>query len=188
MKRIPLLFALILAGVVFASTNAAAVTGTLSSKTVMAGSAIGVEGSIDPGQELFVVVCTDKLFSAKDSPGPKEKERLMNGKNGKNAFAETAIPASYYVVTSNPDALATPKVSPKGQTSGIFAFPPFKYDVKVNKIKNWGDIDSGAQAMLGPVNSEEQWKMLAYAHEKNTALGLQMPLRLLVFHSLGLMP
>ena len=165
MKRISLVF-IVLAGLVFASSNAMAVEGTLSANKVKAGTAIGIEGSIDPGQELFVVVCSDKLFSAKDAPGPKERERLLNGKKGKNAFGDTAIPPSFYVVTSSPEALATPTVSPKGQTSGIFAFPPFKYNVKVNKIKAWGDIDPAAQAMMGPVNSEAQWKMLAYTHEK----------------------
>ncbi len=164
MKRI-LLVLIALTGLVFVSGNAMAIDGKLSADKVVAGSAIGVEGSIDPGQELFVVVCTDKLFSAKDSPGPKEKERLMNGKNGKNAFGDTAIPPSFYVVTSNPEALATPKVSPKGQTSGIFAFPPFKYNVKVNKIKPWSAIDPAVRAMLGPVNSEAQWKMLTFTHE-----------------------
>lgn len=165
MKRISLLL-IALTGLVFASSNAMAIDGKLSADRVMAGDAIGVEGSIDPGQELIVVVCSDKMFSAKESPGPKEKERLMNGKKGKDVFGDTAIPPSFYVVTSNPGAFAIPKVSPKGQTSGIFAFPPFKYNVKVNKIKPWADIDSGSQAMLGPVSSEAQWKMLMYAHEK----------------------
>ncbi len=164
MKRI-LLVLIALTGLVFVSSNAMAIDGKLSANKVVAGSAIGVEGSIDPGQELFVVVCTDKLFSAKDSPGPKEKERLMNGKNGKNAFGDTAIPPSFYVVTSNPEALATPKVSPKGQTSGVFAFPPFKYNVKVNKIKPWSEIDPAVRAKMGPVNSEAQWKMLTFTHE-----------------------
>ncbi len=165
MKRISLVL-IALAGLVFASSNAMAVEGTLSSNKVKAGSAIGVEGSIDPGQELFMVVCSDKLFSSKDAPGPKEKERLMKGKKGKNIFGDTAIPPSYYVITSNPEALATPKISPKGQATGIFAFPPFKYMVEVNKIKAWGDIDPAAKAILGPIKTEAQWKMLVYSHEK----------------------
>ncbi len=165
MKRITL-FLIALAGLVFVSSNAMAIDGKLSSNKVKAGSSIGVEGSIDPGQELFVVVCSDYLFSAKDAPGPKEKERLMKGKKGKNIFGETAIPPSYYVVTSNPEALANPKVSPKGQATGIFAFPPFKYMVEVNKIKKWGDVDSATKAILGPITSEDQWKMLVYSHEK----------------------
>lgn len=165
MKRI-LLALIALAGLAFANSTAMAVEGTLSANKVKAGSSIGVEGSIDPGQELFVVICTDKLFAAKDSSGPKEKKRLMDGKKGKNAFGDTAIPTSFYVLTSSPETLATAKVSPKGQTEGIFSFPPFKYNVKVNKIKAWGDIAPAAQAMMGPVNSNDQWKMLIYAHEK----------------------
>ncbi len=166
MKKFSMLTAVVLACTLFACTAALAVEGTLSAKKITAGTSIGVEGSIDPGQELFVVICTDKLFSAKDAPGPKEKMRLMNGKKGKNVFGDTAIPPSYYVVTSNPDALATAKVSPKGQTEGIFSFPPFKYNVKVNKIKKWDAIDAGVKSMLGPINSDNQWKMLTFAHEK----------------------
>lgn len=165
MKRISLLL-VALAGLMFASSNAMAIDGTLSAKAVKAGSSIGVEGSIDPGQELYVVVCSDYLFSAKDAPGPKEKERLMKGKKGKNIFGDTAIPPSYYVVTSNPGAIADVKVSPKGQTKGIFAFPPFKYNVEVNKIKKWADVDATAKAAFGPITTEEQWKMLVYSHEK----------------------
>lgn len=165
MKKFSMLMAVVLACTVFASTNALAVEGTLSANKITAGTSIGVEGSIDPGQELFVVVCTDKLFSAKDAPGPKEKKRLMEGKKGKNIFGDTAIPPSYYVVTSTPDALATAKISPKGQTEGIFSFPPFKYNVKVNKIKKWDDIDAAVKGMLGPINSDKQWEMLTFAHE-----------------------
>jgi hypothetical protein len=165
MKRISLLL-IAFATLVFASSNAMAIDGTLSTKSVKAGSSIGVEGSIDPGQELYVVVCTDYLFSAKDAPGPKEKERLMKGKKGKNIFGDTAIPPSFYVVTTNPDAIANAKVSPKGQTKGIFAFPPFKYNVEVNKIKKWADVDAAAKAALGPITTEAQWKMLVYSHEK----------------------
>jgi uncharacterized membrane protein YfcA len=165
MKRFSLLL-IVLAGLMFASSNAMAIDGTISAKSVKAGSSIGVEGSIDPGQELFVVVCTDYLFSPKDAPGPKEKSRLMNGKKGKHIFGDTAIPPSYYVVTTAPNALATAKVAPKGQTKGIFAFPPFKYNVEVNKIKKWADVDAAAKAALGPITTEAQWKMLVYSHEK----------------------
>ena len=165
MKRFSLLL-VALAGLMFASSNAMAIDGTISTKSVKAGSSIGVEGSIDPGQELFVVVCSDTMFSAKDAPGPKEKTRLMKGKKGKHIFGDTAIPPSYYVVTTAPNALATAKVAPKGQTKGIFAFPPFKYNVEVNKIKKWADVDAAAKAALGPITTEAQWKMLVYSHEK----------------------
>jgi uncharacterized membrane protein YfcA len=58
------------------------------------------------------------------------------------------------------------KNADKGQTKGIFAFPPFKYKVKVNKINKWADIDPAVRAMLGSINSEAQWKFLTFTHEK----------------------
>ncbi|MEN8189778.1 MAG: sulfite exporter TauE/SafE family protein [Thermodesulfobacteriota bacterium] len=170
MKRISILLAVTLASIMLISTTGFAADAKLSAKSVKAGAPITVEGSIGAGEDLFVVISTDKMFSAKDALGPKEKKRLAKGKKGKNAFGDTAIPPTYYVLTSAPDKLATPKVSPKGQTKGIFAFPPFKYNVEVNKIKKWGDIDPGVQGMLGTVNSEAQWKMLTYTHEKKFGL------------------
>jgi uncharacterized membrane protein YfcA len=146
--------------------NALALDAKVASTKIKAGSPLTVEGSIEPGQDLYVVISSAEMFSPSMAPGPKEKKRLTKGKNGKNAFGDTAIPATYYVLSNAPENLAKPKVSPKGQTSGVFAFPPFKFNVKVNKIKKWGDIDPAVQSMLGPVNSEAQWKFLTFTHEK----------------------
>ncbi len=166
MKRLSLFLGIILTTLLFAGSSVLAMEAKLSSKTLKAGSTITVEGTIEAGQDLFVVICTDKMFKPADAPGPKEKKRLTKGKKGKNAFGDTAIPPTYYVLTNTPEKLATPKEVWKGQTKGIFAFPPFKYKVKVNKIKKWGEIDPAIQKMLGPVNSEAQWKFLAFTHEK----------------------
>ncbi|NOQ45706.1 MAG: hypothetical protein GQ559_03390, partial [Desulfobulbaceae bacterium] len=170
MKRISLFLGIVLASVMLVSSGTLAADAKLSALSIKAGDVISVEGTIEPGQDLFVVISTDKMFAAADSLGPKERSRLTKGKKGKNAFGDTAIPPTYYVLSTAPEQLATPKVSPKGQTEGIFAFPPFKYNVKVNKIKKWGDIDPAVQAMLGSVDSEDQWKMLTYAHEKKFGL------------------
>ncbi len=137
----------------------------MSSGKIKAGNAITVTGSINPGQELYVVVATEKMFKPRDAIGPKEKKELRDGKGGKNAFGDTAIPPVYYVVTSDPTTLATPKSSTKGQTSGIFAFPPFKYEVKVNKLKAWADIPEEVKSYLGPIKDEAQWKFIAFTHE-----------------------
>ena len=106
------------------------------------------------------------MFKPADAPGPKEKKRLTKGKNGKNAFGDTAIPPVYYVLTNAPDTLAKIKNADKGQTKGIFAFPPFKYKVKVNKIKKWSEIPAAVQGMLGQVKTEKQWKFVTFTHEK----------------------
>jgi len=166
MKRISLLLGIVLASVMLVGSGALAMEAKLSSKAVKAGTPITVEGSIDAGQDLYVVVCSDKMFKPSEAPGPKERKRLMNGKNGKNAFGDTPIPPTYYVLTNVPDTLAKIKNADKGQTKGLFAFPPFKYKVKVNKIKKWADIDDSVKAMLGPIKDEMQWKFLIFTHEK----------------------
>ncbi len=127
--------------------------------SVQAGSPLKVEGNITPGMDLFVVIGSEKLFKSSDAIGAKE-----NGKLTKQ-FGDTAIPQTYYVITNVPEQLAAPKVSAKGQTKGIFAFPPFKYNVRVNKINEWDTIPARAKAMLGLVSSESQWKYLVYTHE-----------------------
>lgn len=166
MKRIYLLFAVVLASVTLVTSGALATEAKLASKSVKAGSPISLEGTIDPGQDLYVVVASDKMFSPADALGPKEKKRLKNGKKGKDAFGDTAIPPMYYVVTNAPENLASAQDAWKGQTKGIFAFPPFKYKVRVNKLKAWSDIDPAVQGMLGAVTSEDQWKFLTFTHEK----------------------
>jgi len=127
--------------------------------SLTAGTPLNIEGSIDPGRELYVVVGSETMFKSEDAIGEQEREKL------KKKFGDTSVPQTYYVVTSAPDTLAKPKVSAKGQTSGIFAFPPFKYDVRVNKILGWADIPDAVKPMLGMISSEEQWNFLIFTHE-----------------------
>ncbi len=166
MRKISMVCGLIISCLFFTCFGAQAMEAKLGSKTITAGGEISVTGKIAPGSNLYVVISSAKMFSSGAALGPKEKKRLLNGKNGKNAFGDTAIPPNYYIVTNVPDSLATPKVVWKGQTDGIFAFPPFKYKVKVNKIKKWADINPRIKDLLGPINSAAQWKFLAFTHEK----------------------
>lgn len=160
MKRVGLpVFLLALVVCVGATVNAWAVEANVEASTVKAGKPITVKGSITPGQDLFVIISTEKLFQPSDAIGAKEKTKL------EKKFGSTAIPPNYYVVTNVPEKLATPKSSKKGQTTGPFAFPPFKYDVRVNKIKKWDEIPAGVKPMLGRINSKDQWDFLVYTHE-----------------------
>lgn len=149
---------------VFQGTSIA-IEAQLSSTTIKAGQPLTVKGTIDPGQDLYVVINSEKMFKPGDAPGSKEKKELQKGKDGKNAFGDTSIPPIYYLITNVPETIAVPKSSDKGQTTGPFAFAPFKYQVRVNKIKSWDDIPAATKSMLGPVNSGDQWKFLAFTHE-----------------------
>ncbi len=137
----------------------------LSTDKLTAGDTITVEGTIEPGKELFVVIATEKLFKPEDAAGAKELVELRDGKKGKNAFGDTAIAPNYYVISSTPEVLATPTTVDKGQTNGLFAFPPFKYKVNVNKLKKWEEIPADVQSQLGSIQDEMQWKFMVFTHE-----------------------
>lgn len=133
----------------------------LDANSIKAGDPITIRGSISPGQDLYVVVASEKFYMPSELNGSEEKKKL------KKMFGDTAIPPYYYVVANAPETLATPKETVKGQTKGVFAFPPFKFSVRANKLKSWSEISPEVKAMLGPVSDEEQWKYLVYTHEDN---------------------
>lgn len=133
---------------------------TLSAKEIIAGSPITINGTINTNEELYVVVSSIAFFKATGSQGNKEGKKL------EEQFGETAIPPMYYVITSAPNTLATPKIATKGQTNGPFAFAPFKYQVRVNKINPWGNLPNNIkEKLLGPITSKAQWDFLTYSHE-----------------------
>jgi len=136
------------------SVTASEITGKLSTEHLKAGEAITVKGRIPPGEDLLVVISGQKGFQCSASIGPLEKKKLTR------KFGETEIPPIFYIVTNIPDELALPQMIPQGKW-----FPPFKYDVKINKIKPWTEISPKLRSMLGPIRTEAQWKMLIFAHE-----------------------
>ena len=136
-----------------------AIDAKLSKQDLTAGDPITISGSINPGRELYLVINTTKTFKPSDSPGSKERKKLSK------EFGDTAISPVYYIITSDPQSLATPKSAEKGQVKGPFAYPPFKYTVRVNKIKPWEEIGPEVKTMLGPVATADQWKFLTFTHE-----------------------
>ncbi len=159
-RKITVGLALLTAMLFLLVASAGAATVQINPKTPKAGAKVEFKGKIDPGQDLYLVVCSEKLFKADDSPGSKEKAKL------KKLFGDTAIPPNYYILTTAPDKFATPKVVSKGQTSGPFAFPPFKWQMEVNKLKKWSDIPDDVKQYLGPIKDAKQWDFLIFTHEK----------------------
>jgi uncharacterized membrane protein YfcA len=136
-----------------------ALEATIETREISAGSPVSVSGTIAPGSDLYVVISMDEMFTAEDAPGSEEKKTLVK------LFGSASISPLYYVITSSPESLATPKAAVKGQTSGPFSFPPFKYEARVNKIRPWSDISESVRPFLAPAAGEDQWKFLIYTHE-----------------------
>jgi hypothetical protein len=126
----------------------------ITEKNPKAGEKLEISGQIEPGKELYLVVSSSEFFKPADSKGSQEKEKLSK------MFGDTSIPPIYYVLTTAPQNLATPKTVSKGQW-----FKPFRWDIEVNKIKKWDEIDSNVKTNLGLVNSKNQWDFLIFTHE-----------------------
>ena len=145
---------LLMAAFFLVGTSVQAATVSIANKTPKAGGVLELSGAIEPGQDLNIVVSSEQLFKAADSKGSKEMKKLGD------KFGDTAIPPTYYILTSAPEKLATPKVSTKGKW-----FPPFQWKMEVNKLKKWSDIPAEVQQVLGPVATEKQWQFVVYTHE-----------------------
>jgi len=138
----------------WSATSFAATEATIDTPAPKAGDTLTVTGKIAPGEDLYLVVSSSELFKAEDSIGSQEAAKL-----GKK-FGDTEIPPVFYAVTTNPSALATPKVVSKGKW-----FAPFKWDIEVNKINAWETIPEDVKGKLGSVKTAEQWKFLTFTHE-----------------------
>lgn len=169
-KIVPLLSVLL----VFAVAAFMAVPGSafaeakLSSDTYNAGDTVTIEGTIAPGQDLYVLVSSQTNFAPKDTTGPHEVKRLA--KDGKKAGfdKETRIPVFGYMLTSNPEKFG--KVADK--RFGGPSFMPGIYKTTMFKLGNFDKLDAEAKGMLGALASEKAWNFFKYSHEKKNGINV----------------
>ncbi|GAB6097481.1 hypothetical protein JCM14469_37350 [Desulfatiferula olefinivorans] len=119
-----------------------------------AGAVVEISGTIEPGQDLYLVLSSERLFKASDSSGSQERDKLGS------RFGDTEIPPVYYILTTAPETLAAPRVVSKGQW-----FKPFQWDIEVNKLRAWETIPQEIRAKLGPVGTQAQWEFVTFTHE-----------------------
>ena len=155
MRRISAILLTILVSMILTSSMIMAIEikGALNTHKVNIGQSIVVTGNIDPGQDLFVVVCEENLFKADDVTDVKEKRSLKD-----HGFMNTTIPAKYYIVTNLPEALSTVRSFTVKQKQ-------FTYKIIARKIREWRDIDPNIHVLLRPIKDIDQWNMLIYSHE-----------------------
>lgn len=137
---------------------------SISASKLKAGEVITFEGSIAPGQDLYIAVAQQKMFKSTDTDGKFEKKKLP--KNGKKVGfgPDTAIPPLYYMLTTNREAFGKDIDKKFGGPSFIFKKGSGLYNTTMFKLKkNYDDV--GAKEMLGPIKTAEQWNMFRWAHE-----------------------
>jgi len=141
----------------------------ISATSYKAGDVVTVEGTITPGQDLYVTITQQDMFAPKDSPHQRESKKLAKNGEKRGFTKDTAVPPLFYVLTNNPNAFGK-KVDDtkfggpsiflgKGRTKGIYSTTSYLLKKKFN------DIAPDARAMLGPIQSAEQWNFLKWLNE-----------------------
>ena len=171
MKKISSLFSLLL---IFSVAAFVAVPGSafaeakLSSATFKAGDTVTVEGTIAPGQDLYVLIESQMKFAPKDTNGPHETKRLASDGKKAGFDKETSIPVYAYMLTTNPDKFGKKADKRFGGPSFIKGI----YKTTMFKLAKADKIDAEAKGMLGALGGEKEWNFFRYAHENKNGINM----------------
>ncbi len=153
---------------IFAVSGICSAAATISSSEYKAGDMVSIEGMIPPGQELYIAVAQQKEFATQDTDGAHEVKRFKKDMKKANFSADTKIPPMYYMITSNPDAFGMEGKKKFGGPSVLLGKGGGIYNTTMYYLKKkFAEVDPAAQAMLGPIQTEEQWNFLRYANESS---------------------
>jgi hypothetical protein len=169
MKKLFVFCSLMILGIsVAAVPGSALAAATLSSSEYKAGGSVTIEGSIAPGQELFIAVSQQGTFAPKETEGVNETKRFAKDSKKKGFKLETAIPPLYYMLTSAPDKFG--KVTEKKFGGPSFFTQGGKrglYKTTYFKLAAYDKIDNEVKSVLGPIKTQDQWNLYKYAHESS---------------------
>jgi len=168
MKRVFFPAVLIALIAVLATTGMCSAAATISSSDYKAGDMVTIEGTIPPGQDLYIAVSQQDMFAPQDTDGAHEVKRLKKDMKKANFSADTKIPPMYYMITNNPDAFGEEGKKKFGGPSVLLGKGNGIYSTTMYYLKKkFADVDAAAQAMLGPIQTEQQWNFLRYANESS---------------------
>jgi uncharacterized membrane protein YfcA len=169
MKKLLVFFSLMVLGIaVMAIPGSAMAAATISASDYKAGDSVTIEGSIAPGQDLFIAIAQQQMFAPKDTDGVHETKRFAKDAKKKGFTADTAIPPLYYMVTTAPDKFG--KVTEKKFGGPSFFTQGGKrglYSTTFFKLAGFDKLDGQAKSVLGPIKTNDQWNFYKYAHESS---------------------
>jgi uncharacterized membrane protein YfcA len=152
--------------IAMATPGFSAATATISGSEFKAGETVTIEGTIDPGQELYLTVSMQDVFAAKDTNGTHETKRLKKDAAKEKFELDTQIPPLYYLLTTNPGAFGETGKKKFGGPSVLLGKGNGIYSTTMFYLKkNYADLGDDVKPMLGPIQSEAQWNFLRYANE-----------------------
>ncbi len=149
-----------------AAPGMGASSASISGSEFKAGDMVTIEGSIDPGQDLYIAVTMTDMFAPQDTDGVHETKRLKKDADKRGFGLDTQIPPLYYMLTTNPGAFGQEGKKKFGGPSVLLGKGGGIYSTTMYYLKKkYSDVDASARSMLGPIQSEAQWNFLRYANE-----------------------
>jgi len=166
-NKLPLYSLLLIAlTAILLAPGSALAAASISAADVKAGDMVTIEGSIAPGQDLFIAIASQQMFAPKDTDGVHETKRLKKDAAKKGFNQDSSIPALYYMLTSAPESFG--KVTQKKFGGPSFFTQGGKrglYKTTYFKLAGFDKLSPQAKSVLGPIKSEDQWNFYRYAHE-----------------------
>ncbi|NQU15688.1 MAG: sulfite exporter TauE/SafE family protein [Desulfobacteraceae bacterium] len=161
-KTIPLLSVLAIAVVLALGVPASTFAGaSISASEVKAGYPITIEGSIKPGQNLYIAIASQTTFAPKDTDGVHEVKRLKKEAKKWDFKNDTQIPFLYYMLTTDPGKFGK-------TTDKRFGGPSFMkgiYKTTMFKLSPFEKLSAQAKNMLGPIKTKDEWNFFTFAHQ-----------------------
>jgi len=162
-KNLPLFSVLLFAAaIVMAVPGNSLAAATISASEYKVGDTVTIEGTITPGQDLYVAVSMQDKFAPKDTTGPHEIKTLKKEGKKFGFDKDTKVPPLYYMLTTNPEKFGKEVDKRFGGPS----FMPGIYKTTMFKLNKFDKLDSETVQMLGPIGTKAQWDFFRYAHEK----------------------
>jgi len=138
----------------------------ISAASFKAGDVVTIEGSIAPGQDLYIAIAQQNMFAPGDTDGVHETKRFKKDAKKANFSMDTSIPPLYYMLTNNPEAFGTVKKKKFGGPSVLLGKGNGIYSTTMFYLnKDFANINATAKASLGPIQTDEQWNFFRYAHQ-----------------------
>jgi uncharacterized membrane protein YfcA len=151
---------------IFAGAGMCSTSATISASEYKAGDTVTIEGTIDPGQDLYISISSQKTFAPKDTEGVHETKRLKKDAEKAGFAQDSTIPALYYLLTTKPEKFG--KVTNKKFGGPSFFTQKGKrglYETTMFKLITYDQLDQEAKDMLVNIDSDQDWNFFRYAHE-----------------------
>ena len=143
----------------------------ISADSIKAGETVTFEGTIAPGQDLYIAVAQQTMFkgnvtefAGQKSMGTYEKKKMPKKSKKAGFTMDTEIPPLFYMLTSNREAFGKDADKKFGGPSFIFKKGTGLYNTTMFKLKKEFD-EVEAKEMMGPIKTAEQWNMFRWGHE-----------------------